>query len=185
VRVDSRLVALNDPGLVFLLDGVLSVEECNTEMARMDAEDAHPIRSGAALGTERKNARVILFNAPLADRLYARIHAAVPQLLVGMSPVGCNECIRYYRYRPGDFFKPHQDTHFQRSPDERSLLSVVVYLNGGYTGGDLVFHHTRQTVTPRAGLAAVFGHRMVHESTPLVSGVKYALRSDVMYRTTG
>lgn len=178
----SALEALNDPSLVFVVENVLSPQECARQMARMDAEDLHPIHSGTPAGAVRQNSRFIQYDAALASHLYGAVRAHVPHRLVGMEPCGGNECIRFYRYAPGDFFKPHQDTDFQRSPVERSLLSVVVYLNSGFEGGDLVLHASGRVIKPRAGLAAVFGHRVVHESTRMVSGVKYALRSDVMYR---
>lgn len=177
-----QLAALNDRSLVFLVEEVLAEAECAEQIARMDALDVMPMQAGTPRGTVRKNARAIQYDQAFAARLFDVVKSHVPRELVGMHPCGANECIRYYRYQPGDFFKPHQDTDFQRSATEKSLLSIVVYLNGGYDGGELLFHATGQRVKPRAGLAAIFGHRMVHESTPMVSGVKYALRSDVMYR---
>ena len=38
------------------------------------------------------------------------------------------------------------------------------------------------TIVPRAGMALLFQHRVLHEGAPVRSGVKYVLRSDLMYR---
>ena len=35
---------------------------------------------------------------------------------------------------------------------------------------------------PRAGMALLFDHGLLHESRTLRAGVKYAVRSDVMFR---
>jgi hypothetical protein len=39
-------------------------------------------------------------------------------------------------------------------------------------------------VVPRTGMALLFQHALVHEGCVVTHGVKYALRSDVMYRRT-
>lgn len=37
-------------------------------------------------------------------------------------------------------------------------------------------------VAPTAGTALLFRHRVLHEGAPVAAGVKYVLRTDVMYR---
>ncbi len=38
-------------------------------------------------------------------------------------------------------------------------------------------------VQPRAGMALVFKHAILHEGSSVVAGTKYVLRTDVMYRS--
>jgi predicted 2-oxoglutarate/Fe(II)-dependent dioxygenase YbiX len=38
-------------------------------------------------------------------------------------------------------------------------------------------------VRPQAGALLLFRHRLMHRGDPVTAGVKYAIRSDVMYRT--
>jgi hypothetical protein len=45
------------------------------------------------------------------------------------------------------------------------------------------FHDYEIDVVPRTGMALLFQHRVWHEGCEVTSGVKYVLRSDVMYRT--
>ena len=40
-------------------------------------------------------------------------------------------------------------------------------------------------VVPRAGSVLLFEHRLYHEGSLLVSGTKYAIRTDVMYTNKG
>ena len=71
---------------------------------------------------------------------------------------------------------------FVRSDDEQSLLTFMVYLNEGFAGGETRFFESGVTVTPRTGLALLFQHFLLHEGASVTAGVKYALRTDVMYR---
>ena len=64
-----------------------------------------------------------------------------------------------------------------------SLLTFMIYLNTGYEGGATRFEAAK--VTGQTGLALVFQHGLVHEGSEVVQGVKYALRSDVMYGPVG
>ncbi len=69
-----------------------------------------------------------------------------------------------------------------RDPRERSLLTLMVYLNDGFAGGGTAFHDFDVEVVPRTGMALLFQHPVLHEGCVVKSGAKYALRSDVMYR---
>ena len=70
-------------------------------------------------------------------------------------------------------------------------LTLLIYLNEGYSGGDTVFSeyeygegavtvHSKR-VTPQTGLILIFRHELKHEGEELVKGRKYVLRTDVMY----
>ena len=52
----------------------------------------------------------------------------------------------------------------------------------GFVGGALRFSKSGQEYEPLPGRAVIYPHRLLHESTPIVSGVKFAVRTDVMYR---
>eukprot|EP01043_Picozoa_sp_COSAG02_P048130 COSAG02_NODE_4695_length_5086_cov_2.667135_2_plen_327_part_00 len=116
---------------------------------------------------------------------------------------GLNERLRFLRYDGGMFFAPHKDGSFRR-PDgtQQSMLTVMLYLNTcgkDYAGGMTRFVQgdtngeslrgvvapeaaaTGVTVTPRAGDVLIFTHPVLHEGVRVLSGRKYALRTDVMY----
>ena len=83
----------------------------------------------------------------------------------------------------GEYFKWHRDGSFVRSPDEASCLTFLIYLNHDFEGGATAFR--TDVVEPRAGSVLVFPHRLTHQGMEIVSGMKYVLRTDVMYRRTG
>jgi prolyl 4-hydroxylase len=130
----------------------------------------------------RNNTRVMFDDHSLAAELWAQVEPLVPAELCRRRPVGLNERFRGYRYHPGQRFAPHYDGCFRRNADEESLLTFMLYLNEGMKGGATVFHHFAREVTPRTGRALFFQHTVLHEGAVIEEGVKYVLRSDVMYR---
>jgi hypothetical protein len=173
--------------LVFTVDDVLSANECAGLIDRIESlkPSAAPIMtaSGPAMRSDiRNNTRVMFDDPALAQLLYERVASHVPQQLCEMTPVGANERFRCYRYDVDQRFAPHYDGAFVRDDDDRSLLTFMVYLNEGFRGGETHFHDFDVRVSPKTGMALLFQHHQIHEGRYVNAGVKYALRTDVMYR---
>lgn len=173
--------------LVWTLPNVLDARECAAMIARIEAlgpTDA-PVttsRGFVMMPDVRNNKRVVFDDAAFAATLYGRVAASVPPVLCARRAVGANERFRCYRYEPGQRFAPHYDGAFNRSDDEGSLLTLIVYLNDDFGGGTTAFLDFGCEAVPRAGTALLFQHQLLHEGCVVTSGMKYALRSDVMYR---
>jgi prolyl 4-hydroxylase len=183
--LDGDMLDYSAP-LVFTIGGVYTAEECEELIARIErmGPEVAPITTAAGFVMRpdiRNNTRVMFDDAELAATLYARIAGAVPARLCDRRPVGVNERFRCYRYEHGQRFAPHFDGAYQRNASERSELTFMVYLNDGFTGGHTTFWDHDVTVQPRAGTALLFQHRTLHEGCVIEAGVKYVLRSDVMY----
>lgn len=133
----------------------------------------------------RSNTRVMWDDAEEADRLLAQVAARVPERLLGMRLCGANPRLRLYRYAHGERHGAHWDTVVELPGGVKSLLTLVFYLNDGFTGGETDFPELKQTVTPQAGRALLFQHRILHEATEVRSGEKFVLRTDVLYRPDG
>jgi len=172
--------------LVFTLPAVMDAAECAAAIARVEelGVEAAPITTAAGFVMRpdiRNNRRAMFDDGGLAAELFGRIRAALPERLCGRRPVGVNERFRCYRYDPGQRFAPHYDGAFERNRRERSELTFMVYLNGGFGGGRTEFLDFDVAVSPSTGLALLFQHQLLHEGCVVESGVKYVLRSDVMY----
>lgn len=175
--------------LVFTIDDVLDADACARLVNRIESlgPSAAPITTARGFEMRsdiRNNTRVMFDDPTLAATLFDRIVPHLPQTLCDMKPVGANERFRCYRYDVDQRFAPHYDGAFIRNDDERSLLTFMVYLNDGFGGGATAFHSFTKDVevTPKAGRALLFQHFLLHEGCFVTSGVKYVLRSDVMYR---
>jgi prolyl 4-hydroxylase len=199
MKVRHLLEGLEDPLLVrrapfmAVVDDALSAAECEALVDRMEAlvPAAAPITTmrGFEMRPDiRNNDRVMFDDKELAASLFERLREIVPARMqeegADVAPVGLNERFRGYRYSPGHRFAPHFDGAYVRDRDERSQLTVLFYLNDGFTGGQTAFGDWEVAVSPRRGQALLFYHPILHEGRVVVSGRKYVLRSDVMYRRT-
>ena len=179
---------------IALVDDVLSADECRALVDRIESLSPKfaPIttRRGFEIRPDvRNNDRVMFDDVDLAARLFERLKPIVPPTMtaprrwgdVELAPVGLNERFRGYRYGPGQRFAPHFDGAFVRDERERSELTVLFYLNDGFSGGATAFLDWDVKVDPRRGQALLFHHPILHEGCLLEVGTKYVLRSDVMY----
>jgi prolyl 4-hydroxylase len=61
------------------------------------------------------------------------------------------------------------------------MLTLVLYLNDDFTGGETHFDEVGKTIQPKPGMALLFQHRVLHTASPVLSGEKFVMRSDVFY----
>jgi hypothetical protein len=148
--------------------------------------------SGARMMTNLRNNDRSTFEDPaLTALLWERVRPHVASPLAHSTAVGLNERLRIYRYDPSQRFNAHRDGVVERSPSERSRLTFMVYLNEGAEGGQTIFYSEERvgglrkvvaSVEPQMGMGLFFAHEWWHEGAKVLSGRKYVLRSDVMYR---
>lgn len=128
----------------------------------------------------RNNERVLVEDATWVALIWQRIRAVALPSLGGQIACGLPKDLRFYRYVPGQRFKMHKDGPWTEG-GLTSQLTLLVYLNDGFAGGDTGFRDFR--VAPKQGDALFFIHDTWHEGAAVESGVKYVLRSDVLYRS--
>jgi prolyl 4-hydroxylase len=168
---------------LFTIRGFLLPDECQAMIALAEAHGFAPAPITTAVGFMmrpdiRNNTRVMIDDVALAERLWDRLQSS---LRTHAGAIGLNERFRLYRYTQGQAFRWHHDGSYRRNDAEASRLTLMVYLNQGFDGGATEFDDG-ETVVPRAGTALVFTHGLRHQGAPVLSGTKYVLRSDVMFR---
>ncbi|KAI6087392.1 oxidoreductase domain-containing protein [Hypoxylon rubiginosum] len=152
--------------------------------------------------------RIFYTSQSLADRLLARILPLIPPKIItlkdapditGQFPVIRNETwrisrlrdeLRFLKYGPGQYFRPHCDGHFADKKGEQSYLTLHLYLNDAVEGGATRFavdfedpQAGKLDVNPKAGSLVIFQQRdMYHEGVEVTKGTKYTMRTDVMYQ---
>lgn len=96
-----------------------------------------------------------------------------------------------------DVFDPHFDvtTFYDKDEKEQSFLTVLLYLNDDFIGGETKFldyvpphggapfQEEAYSVRPKAGSILIFHHDLFHSGAMLSSGTKYILRTDVLFQT--
>lgn len=112
--------------------------------------------------------------------------------------IGLSDRLKFVQYRAGQTFPCHVDGAKIVSEDEKSQVSVLFYLDST-NGGELRFLNPPPgavgmvpgegectlitELKPEPGMMVFFSHKpYLHESAPLLSGRKFVIRTDVMYR---
>ena len=167
---------------VELVRGILSPEECRylriLAEPRLQASFVidplsgrpvpHPVRTSAGtnFGPVEEDLVVHAINRRIA-------HATATN-------AECGEPLHMLRYLPGEEFKPHMD--WIEGEENQRVLTVLVYLNDDYEGGETAFPQLGLTVRGRVGDALVFENafadgrgdpRMEHAGLPVVRGMKW------------
>mmetsp|Transcript_19847 Transcript_19847/g.32620 ORF Transcript_19847/g.32620 Transcript_19847/m.32620 type:complete len:248 (+) Transcript_19847:631-1374(+) len=180
--------------LIYKVPNILSPEECakwiqyGEETGFLEAKQASS--AGYAF---RDNGRLSLHCLDVAQRIFDRVRKVVPPELDSRKAIGCSPNIRIYRYTKGQRFGKHIDEScFDEESQAWSEFTLLFYLNDegleggetaffkGNTGGKLVLQVPPETGT---GLLHWHGDRcLLHSGEPVRNGVKYLLRTDVLYR---
>jgi len=190
-----------DEPLITTFDDVFSPDEC-TALIDFSHQFQYEVAS-ITLGRDqfetrldiRNNQRAIYDSPVLADLLFSRLEPLLPQQLHGWRLAGLNERFRFYLYENGQTFRPHYDGNYEVNDWHSSQLTLLIYLNEGFTGGETIFYHDdyaawicrhplrkTHTITPSLGQVLIFEHQQLHEGAPVLEGQKYVLRTDVMYK---
>jgi len=180
---------------LFTVAALLTPEECRQLIDRGEGIGFEAASVATTAGTKmmtnvRNNDRATFDDPKLATDLWERVKPHLPPLGAATA-IGLNERLRFYRYDPSQRFHAHRDGVVERSPTERSRLTFMVYLNEGAEGGQTIFYSEERidglrklvaSVEPCLGMGLFFAHEWWHEGAKVLSGRKYVLRTDVIYR---
>ena len=191
--MDNLEIFQHDPD-VFTINDLYSETECSELIARAESIgfEAASVRtrSGQKMMTKiRNNDRVVLTDSELANDMWNRVRHLLP-VLDGEVATGVDPTLRFYRYFPSQKFNRHKDGTVTNDQGETSKLSYLVYLNrcdGGqtifrdYVGSGKERQKIELRIEPIPGSALLFRHERWHEGSPVESGAKYVLRTDIFY----
>ena len=88
------------------------------------------------------------------------------------------------KYEIGGHYDTHVDGEVKIGKNEWKKvngrdISIILYLNDDFGGGELVFPHQHITIKPQAGMLVVFpsNHYFAHSVTPVTKGTRYSIVS--------
>merc|ERR1712061_565029 len=100
-----------------------------------------------------------------------------------------NDRFRFTFYLPGGNFAPHYDpcyAHPAGHPKEGQIsrITVLFYLHDvpEENGGATTFGNSRVACQPRGGSALIFTQDLLHEGGLVNAGIKYFIRTELMYK---
>lgn len=200
----SKIFPEKKDAFAVVIDNVFSEEECKELISRSETVGYSEALVGydqVRVVEQRNNWRCMIDDPEFADVIFQRIKDYIPPEWLGKKVSRLNERLRFLKYNPGEYFKPHNDGKFLKyDKSEISYITVQVYLNdvtyghGGettFTTEKLsygIYAKSKQTnavkrfsVPPVTGRVLIFEHDLPHEGSKLLEGYKYAIRTDVMY----
>lgn len=128
---------------------------------------------------ERNSKRLNLESTELSDLIWNNLDFSVLKL-DGHSAIGINKSFRLYKYFIDDEFIEHIDMSTTISDNVRTFYSILIYLNDTFTGGNTKFNDFE--IKPTLGNLVTFPHNQLHSGEKIISGMKYILRGDVIFK---
>jgi hypothetical protein len=170
---------------IFTIENFWTSQECEDFISKSEGIGYEPATIQTDFGQRivnsvRNNNRVLYKDFDLAGQLWTRLKPFAPARIGNSNAVGLNELFRFYKYQAGQEFKRHRDQSYIRNNTESSYFTFMIYLNDNYEGGATTFKSL--SIRPQQGMALVFEHALEHSGDPIIAGIKYVLRTDIMFR---
>jgi len=189
-----------------VIANVFSSAECQQlrrAMTTLGYRPDHPVSLDKPTGIDSCEWMV---DDEIAAKLYERVQPHLPETL---TPKGrevllhsLNSRWRAFRYDEDCVYRPHMDGSWPQSfvtpegtyacPKQsavKSYLTFLIYLNDDFDGGETRFYLPQgiaRGVVPKMGSVCVFPQgnlaSLIHEGSQVTKGVKYVVRTDVLYR---
>ena len=186
---------------VHLVRDFLPADTCSQWVAYLEKQSRHPLgvhkldeRESAGLARERIGGRITdrVDLGELARPLVAKVQEAFEVSIAQEMKrrVEWFEHPQVLRYEKGGTYGPHADSdHFLADEGmwkkviDRDV-SLLLYLNEDFEGGELVFLHFNFTYRPKRGDLLFFPSSGVyaHQAMPVKNGIRYVIVSWAAYR---
>jgi prolyl 4-hydroxylase len=170
----------------YIIKNLLSVDECNKIIAHCSNKLIESeVVSGKDTTVRNSQQTWIIKNDPLITDTINKIIQNVNK------PLENAEDLQIVRYRPGQYYNEHHDSccddndhckEFIKRGGQR-VLTVLIYLNDGFTDGETFFKNLNLKIKPQIGDAIVFyplatninkcHPKALHAGLPVSNGEKW------------
>ncbi len=222
-----QLTIFDDETFLLELSNVLSSKECAEIIDNADKCIFENVSDKYRFGMQRNSSRLLVLDKMLAENLWKRVYKVLFREIkdrgVSIQPLGfdvtrgvwdldsLNEAIRINKYSEEEkgFFGPHKDAQFCPNGDQRSIMTLLIYLNEDFKGGETCFYFPKDStlsskamtikeeinlhgglengyklvrIVPKVGHAILSSQNILHEALPVSNGTKYILKTDVVVK---
>ena len=171
----------NNKPFLMEIDDIFSEEECKQLIERANNQGYEYVDRGIA-----QYFRTIFDDKGLAQNLYTQLYHLIPKTFNGKKVQGLNNIFRISKYIKGCQFQIHKDGVNQDNRGNRSVMTLNIFLNDDFEGGETDFFNSfnnldlRFSVKPKTGRGALFDSQQYHKGNEILQGFKYLIRTDVM-----
>ena len=178
---------------IFMIENFFTKEECkkHIEFSQKNGFSEATIQTENGLIIDksiRDNGRFSYDSYEFSEGLFERMKKYLPETFFGRKLCGLNNRVHFYKYDIGQRFNWHMDGNYSPDAYSTSYFTFMVYLNDDFKGGNTSFAHVETddgeinfVIEPKMGTAVFFQHKVLHRGDEVTNGVKYLMRSDVMY----
>jgi hypothetical protein len=190
----------------FALSSVLTGQECQqlrNASTKLGYRPDHPTNLEKPTGIDSCEWMV---DDSIRDVLLERVKQFLPEEMAGAKLHSINPRWRFFRYGQECVYRPHIDGSWPESRmneqgeyecDEsgqtKSYFTFLIYLSDDFEGGETRYYFaspggngmTARGVIPQKGAVVVFPQAntasYIHEGSAVTKGIKYVVRTDVLY----
>eukprot|EP01080_Neovahlkampfia_damariscottae_P007120 gene7120-11283_t len=217
----------NQNGCAFTVENLISKKEAKEIIENVTKNEFMNLKT--LYNDIRDSSRQVILDKQLSTLLWKRLNNLIKeeQLKYKFKPFGfqvsgfwepysINECFRISKYEsPSNGFQPHFDNPYTKEIDEKSIFSLIIYLNDDYEGGETTIYeenlldlteeieketfdgitvkdeikmnngikkYKSHIIKPEIGKGLIFNHQFLHSGDPMKKGVKYILRTDIIFQ---
>lgn len=178
-----------------ILQNALTQDECRAIVRLTETKGYQDAQDYCYMYNDRYNDRYMSDDPQLAQFMWERLQGHIPKHVRAFESNWTldrlNTRFRFCKYVAGHYFGPHTDGSYAVTSDDRSIMTCMFYLNGTdeFDGGLTNFieykkRSLKYSIKPEPGLCVIFPQANLdfyHEGTKVTGGLKYIMRTDVMY----
>lgn len=205
------------------LGSLLTSNECDEILMSIQDENFQNMKKQYDT-QKRNNQRLIVIDDRFARTLWRRLKFShrLTKLISNTKPLGfnvqgtwqmsgVNRAMRFNKYHENQYFTVHKDAQYAPNADERSLLSLIIYLTDDFEKGETKFYFPTQsfkadikgltvkeeiqayggldhgydciTIKPQKGFAVLFSHNLLHEAVAPVTNNSAHMKERIVLRT--
>jgi prolyl 4-hydroxylase len=170
---------------IYTIDKFLSESECQEFIAMSEEVGYKP--ADVDMHGERKmftairsNERVDIESMSIAEQFWGKLSLLELPSVENKVAFGLTPYLRFYRYQGEQKFSMHKDGSNEFNGNH-TFYTMLIYLNTLSESGATRFREADLHVYPAAGKALIFRHDLWHAGMPVGEGVKYVLRTDILF----